>query len=297
MSKYLDSKLDMYTQIDNQLTEEATVVNSFTPLKNKHQTFSVRLKDLLKKRNERNQDTSGLSKEKKKTKDDLAEETARLAKLATVWAKDNGKPELLPTLDVEKTDIINASAANAQEIATKVEKVLRDNKDDMPDAGIDMPEIDGLKAMIGALDTSSVQPRKQQGKNKVANNEYKAEFKPMDELVEDLENLIVGKFLKTNRTFVNTFLANKRIFDPASRQTKLTITVTDAEGKPLEGVYCDLLQVADEEQYTDVLGKATILGLKSGTYTLKLSKDGLPDHSQTVEIKRGQNTKVVVKMG
>lgn len=296
MGKYLDSKVEAFVRIDNLLEENKDLVAPLIALKRKHDGLIAALEILHKMRTDKKKDTSGLTQEKKSTKEQMAELATQLAKGAYVWAKDEGKTDLLPTLDVEKTDITNAPVADAIVIASNVEKILRDNLTDLGDYGIEAASVDELKRLIADLGKASPLPRQQQGKNKVAHREHEARVKETDDLIDDIEGLIISKFLKTNRTFVNQFLAARRIFDPATRSTQLSITVLDKAGKPLEGVYCDLLQVADEEQYTDLLGKALIQGLKSGVFTLRLTSEGYKTVELTVDIKRGQRVKVEVQM-
>jgi hypothetical protein len=296
MSKYLDSKKDMHVRVLSILLENKTETEKVGPLKTRVETLESNIEETEKRSKVRKMETSGLTDDKNRQRENLADVAVPLAKGAYVWAKDNKKADLLPHLDIERSDIVNAGVALALDTAGKVLDIANLNASALADYGIEASDIASLAEAIEKLKLASPLPRKQQGQNRVALQEYREKINETDDLLDEIENLVISKFSKSNRSFVNNFLAARRIYDPASRSTQLSITALDTQGKPLEGVYCDLLQVADEEQYTDLMGKALIEGLKSGNYTLDLSLESYKTWSQTISIKRGQKLKLEARL-
>jgi hypothetical protein len=296
MSKYLDSKREMHVRVHSVLTENQTEIDKVAPLKTRVEKLGNNNKETGQLSKNRKSETSGLTDDKKKQRETLAAMAVPLAKGAYIWAKEEKKADLLPMLDIERSDIVNVSLNLALDTAGKVFDIATKYKTELAVYGIEASDISDLGEAIENLDAASPLPRKMQVDNKVALQEYKKKVSETDELVGEIENLVVSRFSKTNLNFVNLFMAARRIYDPATRSTQLSITALDAQGKALEGVYCDLLQVADEEQYTDLMGKALIEGLKSGNYTLNLSLEGYKTWSQTISIKRGQKLKVEAKL-
>lgn len=296
MSKILNARLEAIERSHNILSENVALISGFVPLKNRHDKLGTLLTQIFENDKDRNSPTTSLTQGKQEKRSGLAETTMRLAKGAYIWAKDENKTELLADLDLEQTDISSGAENKALALAGRVLDILNQNKTALQGYGIEADDIKELEDAIDDFRKAAPKSRLVIGKNKVKQDDYKAKVKEASDLTDEIENLIISKFLKTNRDLVNNFLAARRIFDPASRSTALSIQVQDAEGKALADVYCDMLQVADEEQFTNLEGKALIEGLKSGLYTLELSKEGYKTHSETIAIKRGQTLKLVVKL-
>jgi len=90
-------------------------------------------------------------------------------------------------------------------------------------------------------------------------------------------------------------LAARHINNLGSRKTKLLITVVDKNEKPVADAYVDVLEMENEEKYTDENGEAPIAGLKNGAHIVEVSKDGAKtDTKFTIKLGEQLRLKVVL---
>ena len=73
--------------------------------------------------------------------------------------------------------------------------------------------------------------------------------------------------------------------------------VVNEQNEPITPDFCNILEMTDEEQYTDEFGKATVKGVKSGPITYQIVKDGLATDNGTTKVKSGEKVKIRVVMG
>ena len=124
-----------------------------------------------------------------------------------------------------------------------------------------------------------------------------AQIKKVDEIVDDMEGLIIGEYLETNATLVNEFLASRSIIDPSRRKASLLLEVVNEQNEPIAPDFCDILEMTDEEQYTDKFDNATIKSVKSGPITYQVVEAGLVTANGTTKVKPGERVKIRVVMG
>jgi len=70
--------------------------------------------------------------------------------------------------------------------------------------------------------------------------------------------------------------------------------VVNEQNEPISLAFYDILEMTDEEQYTDEFGKATVKCVKSGPITYQIVKDGMPTANGTTKVKPGEKVKVRV---
>lgn len=135
------------------------------------------------------------------------------------------------------------------------------------------------------------------GHNAENTKDLNSQMKKQDKELENIKRRIVNEYSESHTSFVNKFLASCRIDDPSTRKTLVQITAKDkATGLALGGVYCDVLDMLDEEQFTDLLGEAEIKGMKPGTFKIAFTKEGYTDATVIFTIKRGEKVKVEVEL-
>jgi protocatechuate 3,4-dioxygenase beta subunit len=179
---------------------------------------------------------------------------------------------------------------------THAKNVLDQLKTDianLADYRITQANITELEASITEAENSSSQPTVKRKLGVVANKANRTLIRTIDANLDSIENLIVGEYEETEKTFVNLFLSARYITNLGSRSTKLIVTVVDKDGKPVADAYGDVLEMDNEEQYSDENGELTIIGIKNGTYTLEVSL-GEAKTSVKFTIKLGEQLKLKV---
>ena len=295
MSKRNDAKLETIIRAEDTLEKNALVFATYKPIKDKHKLLTDQIPVLENMRGNKKVKTKGTTDEKEEAYVKLVNKAVSIAKIAIIWAKDNEKIDLMPTLDLDPSDF-DGPKLDAIDLAVNLDKALRPELAKLVDYEITVDDLDDLLDKIKVLRKLNPLPQQHKIQGGEKTKAYAAGVKATFGILKDIESLIVGKYLEKNSTFVNSYLASLRIFDPATRSTVLQIMVRDADGNPIDGAYCNITQVADEEQYSNLEGKADIAGLRSGMFTLEVTKDGYKIASLNFTIKRGQKLKLVVKL-
>jgi len=216
----------------------------------------------------------------------------RYGRKALAWATKNKNVDAIKVYDITKTDF-KASGTLKITLASSVLAQLKTDVSNLAEYRIKKAEIDELEAAITEAQLYSSDPKNKQLHGVEANRANRALIKTIDSNLDSMEDLLVGEYEETESTFVNLFLSARHISNLGSRKTKLIITVIDKNGKPVADAYADVLEMENEEQYSDENGELTIVSIKNGTYNLEVSKDGTKT-SRKFTIKLGEQLKLKV---
>lgn len=296
MRRLDNARLEALQRALETLNSNQTVFQTYQPLKTRHESLKAKVANLESLRNSLSVGSEGSAAEKREAFVKLRYLTVDIAKIGEVWAQENQHVHLIPVFDIEPSDFQYATFLDALDLAKNVEQALRPHLNDLTDFEITEQDLNELRATIEQAREIIPQPRLQISEKKSINEKYRAQLSEAIGLTREIENLIIGKFRKTNTDLVNQYMASSRIYDPHTRKTAIQIEVTDAMGQPLPNVVCDLLEVSGEEQNTDGQGKAEILGIRAGVYTLEIKKPGLTGTKHAVTVKRGQKVQVKLQL-
>jgi hypothetical protein len=118
-------------------------------------------------------------------------------------------------------------------------------------------------------------------------------FNETDETVKKIVSLIEGEYYESNKEFVGLVQSAKAIDNIGSRGTKVTFYITNKEGEPVANVLGDILEMVDEEQYSNADGKIPMEDMKAGDYTYELTL-GDQKLNGKFSIKTGEQLKIKV---
>ncbi len=271
MSKYFNEKMSTYNKVEQVLAASQSVIRNVTPLTQLVTEFSA-MQLLIRSNMQLSVGAKGTLHDNKLQKFDLmAKLCVRTARKALVWAKKNNKFDAIHVYDVVPSDF-KTSGVNALSIASNVLDQLQVDLTQLKDYMIQEADVDALEAAINAAQIFSSEPATKRKKGAEANRTIRDLIKKTDDLLDNIEDLIVAGFEDTDLSFVRLFLSARHISDLGSRKTKVLVHVTDKDNNPVEDAYADIVEMEDEEQYSDEHGDLTILGIKRGTYTLVVTK-------------------------
>jgi len=218
----------------------------------------------------------------------------RFGRKALAWANKNNDADAIKIYDITKKDF-RVSAATKITLAESIAKQLESNLNQLTPYRITQANLDALQAAILEAKKYSSEPKTKIIKGAEANRANHALVRKIDETLEGMEDLIVSEFEESHLKFVNIFLAARHINNLGSRKTKLLITVVDKNEKPVADAYVDVLEMENEEKYTDENGEAPIAGIKSGAHIVEVSKDGAKtDTKFTIKLGEQLRLKVVL---
>ncbi len=296
MQRIDNARLEALQRALEALNGNLSTIQSYKPLKARHLKLKAKVESLETLRNSLSYGTSGTTAEKRQAFQSMRDQAVALSKIGWVWAKEQQDHELMQVLDLVASDFNEATALDALEFARNVEQALRSNLEALEDYEITAAEVNALKTAIDQSRDLMPRPRLSVSERKSLNESYRSELSEAMQLESDIENLLIGRFMVSHPDMVNQYLAASRIFDPHTRSTQVKIEVTNTQGEPMQEVLCDLLELTGEEQTTDAQGIAEITGIRSGTYTLEIKKEGYQPIKTTVQIKRGQKVQLKLQL-
>ncbi len=288
MRKSDNAKLDALGRAIDTLRTNQELFKNFKPLKDRYTELVDRVQALQAARTQLTYSSTGITAEKTDQYNMLASQTVAVAKVGWVWAKSQQDHILTEILDIEISDFSRIAEAEAIAMAERVEQSLCPHLQDLEAYNITAAKLDKIKQSLIYFKSLQLKPRQHIGQNKVQNKQFAANIKAAMELAHDIENLVIGEYQDSETLFMNQYLASMRIYDPATRSTMLKLVIQDEAGKPLHDATCDVLELVGEEQTTNNVGYAEITGIRTGSYTLEVSKEGYQPQRTTVAIKRGQ---------
>lgn len=270
MSRYFNEKLSTYNKVEQVLAESNTVFNKVVPLTQMVTEFTS-LQIQLRSQMQVSVGAKGTLLTNKQERFELMVKLCvRLARKALVWAKKSKKTDAILVYDVVASDF--RSGLNAISLASNVLDRLRIDLALLKDYMIVEADVDALENAIDAAQLYSSEPANKRKKGAEANRTIRDLIKKTDALLDNIEDLIVAGFEDTNVSFVRLFLSARRITDLGNRKTKVLVHVTDKDNKPVEDAVADIVEMQNEQQYSDEQGDLTITGIKSGSYTLVVTK-------------------------
>jgi len=296
MSKFFDEKMNTFNNIDEVLSEEDNkqIIAGFTPLEDLIVEFRADAAQLGANFMIIFGAKGKVDVNKTPKFDLLTTLTVRLARKALAWAIKNQDAEAIKTYDIHKSDF-KMSAANRVTLGETVAKQLETNLNQLTPYRVTKANLDALQAAILEAKKYSSEPKTKIIKGAEANRANHALVRKIDETLDGMEDLIVSEFEESHLKFVNIFLAARHINNLGSRKTKLLITVVDKNEKPVADAYVDVLEMENEEKYTDENGEAPIAGIKSGAHIVEVSKDGAKtDTKFTIKLGEQLRLKVVL---
>jgi hypothetical protein len=294
MSKYFNEKMSTYNKVEQVLAESQRVFAKFVPLNQLVNEFKGSLL-LIRNNMQLSVAAKGTLLTNKQEKFELMIKlSVRHARKALVWAKQNKVTDAILVYDVVMSDF-KLNGVNSLSLARNVFDRLVIDVLALKDYMVTQADIDALDLAIKDAQTFSSEPATKRKRGAEANRIIKDLIHKTDDLLDNMEDLIVGVYEETDISFVRLFLSARQITDLGSRKTKVLVHVMDKELKPVADAYADVLEMENEEQFSDENGDLTIVGIKNGTYTLVVSKEGIKVTTKfTIQIGEQLKLKVVL---
>jgi hypothetical protein len=293
MNKKQIAKSNSFAKLEVILNENTSLVTGYKALNNAIGAFMATKNEIEKISMVSVAGRQGAGDGKSDKQKQMVILAVNLARKGLVWAKENNKLSAVEIYDVYKTDFDRASSTVCVAMAKNIAEQLNIDLSNLKDYRIAAENITALNNAIAAFETESPMPILKRKKTAEANRQLKELYAKADGLVGNIVDLIKGEYDTSHPEFVNMVMSAKAIDDIGGRSTKLIVTVIDAEGKPIAEVLGDVLEMVDEEDYTDEKGELTIEGIKNGAYNLELTKGGLK-HIEKFSIKQGEQLKLKI---
>jgi hypothetical protein len=216
-----------------------------------------------------------------------------LCRKAFAWALETKNPKLVDFYDVVKTDFVDLSSSDVISMAENLVKGLENDKANLADYNITDAKIIEAQKLIDAYKTENPAPMVRIKKTAEANKKLVLLFAETDETVKKIVYLIEGEYYESNKEFVSLVQSAKAIDNIGSRGTKVTFYITDKDGKPVANALGDILEMVDEEQYSNADGEIPMEDMKAGDYTYEITL-GDQKHNGKFSVKPGEQLKIKV---
>lgn len=295
MNKRQKAKRNAYGKLLIVLAENTTIVKGFKALQNNITKFENQVKE-IDETNDISVGGRGRGNQlKTQAFEAMVTYTVALCKKASAWAMETKNPQLVDFYSVVKTDFEDMSGSDVISMAENLVKGLTRDAANLADYNITAAQITNAQGVIDAYKTENTAPMVRVKKTAEANKKLVQLFTETDETVKKIVNLIEGEYYETNADFVSLVQSAKAIDNIGSRGTKVTFYVTNKAGEAVANVLGDILEMTDEEQYSNAKGEIAIEDMKAGDYTYELT---LADQKQNGKftIKTGEQLKIKVVM-
>lgn len=218
-----------------------------------------------------------------------------LSKKALAWAMETKNPQLVDFYSVVKTDFDDISGSDVISMAENLVKGLEKDLANLADYNVTAVQITNAQGVIDAYKTENPAPMVRVKKTAEANKKLVQLFTETDETVKKIVSLIEGEYYETNADFVSLVQSAKAIDTIGSRGTKITFYITNNAGNAVPNVLGDIVEMTDEEQYSNAKGEIIMEDMKAGDYTYVVTHNG-KKQSGKFSIKTGEQLKIKVVM-
>lgn len=218
-----------------------------------------------------------------------------LCKKAFAWAMETKNPKLVDFYSVVNTDFDGIAGSEVISMAENLVKGLENDKDNLADYNITDAKITEAQKLIADYKTENPAPMVRIKKIAEANKKLVVLFAETDETVKKITSLIEGEYYESNQDFVSLVQSAKAIDNIGSRGTKVTFYITNKAGEAVANVLADILEMTDEEQYSNADGEIPFEDMKAGDYTYELTL-GDQKLNGKFSIKTGEQLKIKVVM-
>ena len=123
-------------------------------------------------------------------------------------------------------------------------------------------------------------------------------IKEIYEIMQIIYDFVYGEFIDTNKTLVDELEASMAINVEGIRHTGLLIVCMDKnsiEKTAIQDAQVKIVEV-NRTAITNILGEATIIQFRSGTYHVEISKAGYKTKKSVIYFKRGRIVKIEGEM-
>jgi len=288
MDKRTIARIEAHQNSLAYLQTNSAVYQGFVPLEDSIAAFAQGIQEVFNLSGIKSKNTTGATTGKTGARIQLSFVTVTLAKKAIVWARKTDRWAEMAILDIEETDIKYGELQLAIDTATNVLKVLTDYETDLGPYRIGKDQTTELAKAIANMGEVENVPRQNRDERHLAGKEINGLMQKLLKIEDDISSLVVGEFSLSHPSFVEGYVISKRIDDPAYRKTLIMLTVKTADTLPVANAWCDIIEMADEEQLTNQQGVAEITAIKTGTYSLHVSKEGFETYKTIFSIKRGE---------
>ena len=293
MNKIQKGKRNSYGKFGTVLAENSAVVNGYIALENNITNFEKQVKEI--------DDTNDISvagrgrgnQLKSQAFDNMVIFIVALCKKALAWAMETKNPKLVDFYSVVNTDFDGISASDIISMAENLVNGLDGIKDNLVNYRVTPENITEAQKRIDAYKTENPAPMVRIKKTAEANKKLVVLFAETDETVKKIVSLIEGEYYESNKEFVSLVQSAKAIDNIGSRGTKVTFYITNKAGEPVADVLGDILEMTDEEQYSNADGEIPMEDMKAGDYNYVLT---LNDQkiSGKFTVKPGEQLKIKV---
>ncbi len=245
-------------------------------------------------------ETSGITKDVKAMKSNMAKVVCRIAKKARPKARNDNNNELFDALDHAVTYIMQAPKILALSRAKAMRKVIKDNATYF--SNIKPADFAAMDAAILAYDTDFAKPRYTidykhvAGTTAVFNLIHKG-FIFRDNIVD----YVCGYYEEEDPELVDEMKKQMGTVIEGVHHTGIEALCVD--GKPAEGAITNLLQDVEmmivelkKVAISDINGLATLIKFTPGTYHVTFKKTGYVDKEMILHFKKGVTVHITVEM-
>jgi len=268
MDKIILSRYNFCKQIEEFLLENKDNWLDYEAMQEEVAEFFVFLKQFETTKTLSENNTKGVTDNKKNTFLSMNSLSLQVAEKAFVWAKKTNNLVALNIFDVVESDF-NTNQPKNVDLASNIHKTAYDNRAVLVKYRVTELMLTTLEDLIKKAKSEIGVSGAEKDKISTSLNELKPLMKSMINSIKNIEKLM-GDFRESNPTLFNGFVTVNKMDDARTRYTKVFGKVTGVDGQPKAKFLVKIKELEDEQDITDLHGDFEMEEFKGGEYTLQV---------------------------
>lgn len=297
------SFLKMFYGLDNYFERNAEIIAEDTIVKEtleKARSLAITTEHFL---SVQGRDTTGITIDKNKSKQDLANITYIVSRCIMTFAFDNNNMEVYNSVRKSLKAILRIKDTKLDEYVAIVKKLARKYEAELAAYDLTKELLDKLEAAIKDFENKLTKPREARSEKAAATEKIGENISEMEILVKNKLDNSMAKYIVKNKEFYDEYVKLRHVDDPITRHYALMGNVTDEETKAaLQFVAVTIVRfkvvadMASSVKYTTKLGNYRFKSLEPDAYKIIFSLENYDTLEIDMVIHQGESKRLDVQL-
>lgn len=288
MNKSQTQKRAMFGKIRTFLNDNNSIWAGFARLVTEVAAFLGFLVNIDNEAAKQAAPTTGVTTGKNDFRTIMAAKLVKFARKARVWAHDVNNTTLEALFNVQLSDFLEGSEADAISKATDIKIALNDNIASLGPYNIVGGDVTAIGTAITNFANAKDTPGAAEAFTKSATDALPGLFDKADTSLEIIQDLLISDYSESNPDEVDQFKVAHHIDNIGVHHTGIRADIVYSDGSGVaQGIQMKIIEL-NKTATSDINGIDEIIKCRAGTYHIQFSGAGIVTKTITIKIKRGQ---------
>lgn len=267
MDDLTDKKVSMYNVILNICKENYDILSTLTPFVSVFSVFENKVNELEGWLVKQGYDTTGITVDKNDSRKALEQDAYLLSSALFAYSKDQGLETLALQVKYTPTGFATAEGQKLTGICHELLKVANEHLAGLEPYQVDAAWLTAFEGKITDFMNWINAPASAREERRKATEEANRLVKEINDWLRFRLDPLMELFAYKDRMVYGTYRNGRKTIKPAVEKPDLRGTVTDSEGKPLNGLKVKVAGT-QRKSITTAKGNFRYMRIKNGSYTL-----------------------------